>query len=80
LRRALESAIYTPIETEFLKAAAARGARTLNGSGMCVHQAVEAFTLFTGVKPNVARLHRAFAKGLASRGLAGRDLASRDAV
>ena len=26
-------------------AAAAKGARTLNGSGMCVHQAVEAFTL-----------------------------------
>jgi Shikimate 5'-dehydrogenase C-terminal domain len=41
-------------------------ARTLNGSGMCVHQAVEALTLFTGVKPEVARLYRAFAKGLAS--------------
>ena len=66
--------IYTPAETEFLKAAAATGARTLNGSGMCVHQAVEAFTLLTGVKPDVARLHRAFAKGLASR------LAARDAV
>ena len=59
--------IYTPVETEFLKAAAAKGARTLNGAGMCVHQAVEAFTLFTGVKPDVARLHHAFARGLAAR-------------
>ena len=35
--------IYTPMQTEFLKAAAAKGARTLNGSGMCVASgAVEA--------------------------------------
>jgi shikimate dehydrogenase len=60
--------IYTPVETEFLKAASAKGVRTLNGSGMCVHQAVEAFTLLSGVKPDVARLHRAFARGLAERG------------
>jgi shikimate dehydrogenase len=59
--------IYTPVETEFLKAAAAKSARTLNGSGMCVHQAVEAFQCLTGVKPDVARLHRAFARGLAAR-------------
>jgi shikimate dehydrogenase len=59
--------IYTPVETEFLKAAAAKGARTLNGSGMCVHQAVEAFHCLTGAKPDVARMHRAFAKGLAAR-------------
>jgi len=59
--------IYTPVETEFIKAAAAKGARTLNGSGMCVHQAVEGFRLFTGVTADVARLHRAFANGLAAR-------------
>jgi len=59
--------IYTPVDTEFLKAAAAKGARTLNGGGMCVHQAVVAFQRFTGVAPDVARLHRAFAKGLAAR-------------
>jgi shikimate dehydrogenase len=59
--------IYTPVETEFLKAAADKGARVLNGSGMCVHQAVEAFRLFTGISPDVARMHRAFAKGLAAR-------------
>jgi shikimate dehydrogenase len=59
--------IYTPIQTSFLEAAAAKGARVLNGSGMCVHQAVEAFQLFTGIRPDAARLHRAFATALAAR-------------
>jgi len=59
--------IYTPIETEFIKAAAAKGARVLNGGGMCVHQAVEAFWLFTGVKPDLARLRGAFVTALAAR-------------
>ncbi|MGH6673761.1 MAG: shikimate dehydrogenase [Xanthobacteraceae bacterium] len=59
--------IYTPIQTAFLEAAAARGARVLNGGGMCVHQAVEAFRLFTGVEPDPERLHRTFATALAAR-------------
>ena len=59
--------IYTPAETEFLKTAAAKGLRTLNGAGMCVHQAAEAFRQLTGVAPDVARLHRAFAHALAAR-------------
>lgn len=59
--------IYTPIETEFIKAAAAKGARVMSGDGMCVHQAVEAFRLFTGMTPDVARLHRAFAMGYEAR-------------
>jgi shikimate dehydrogenase len=59
--------IYTPVKTEFLKVAAAKGVRTLNGGGMCVHQAIEAFRLFTGMEADVARMHRAFARGLAAR-------------
>ncbi len=59
--------IYTPIQTIFLGTAAAKGARTLNGGGMCVHQAVEAFRLFTGIEPDVARLHRTFASVRAAR-------------
>jgi shikimate dehydrogenase len=59
--------IYTPIETEFLKAAAARGARVLNGGGMCVHQAVAAFRQLTGVEPDIGRMHRAFAIAVAAR-------------
>ena len=59
--------IYTPIETDFIKAAAAKGARVMNGGGMCVHQAAEAFRLFAGIEPDIARLHRAFAAALAKR-------------
>jgi shikimate dehydrogenase len=53
--------IYTPLETEFLKAAKARGARTMGGAGMCVHQAVDAFRHFTGRPADLARMKRAFA-------------------
>jgi shikimate dehydrogenase len=59
--------IYTPIETEFIKTAAGKGARILSGSGMCVHQASEAFRLFTGIASDAARLHQAFAAGYAAR-------------
>jgi shikimate dehydrogenase len=59
--------IYTPIDTEFIKAAAAKGCRTMSGDGMCVHQAVEAFRQFTGTTPDLARMHKAFAAGLAER-------------
>jgi quinate/shikimate dehydrogenase (NAD+) len=59
--------IYTPVDTEFIRAATAKGARVMSGDGMCVHQAVEAFRLFTGTTPDVARLHRAFAAGYQAR-------------
>jgi shikimate dehydrogenase len=59
--------IYTPIETAFLQAAAAKGCCAMNGGGMCVHQAVEAFRLFTGIEPDVARLHRTFATALVAQ-------------
>ena len=59
--------IYTPMQTAFLSAAAAKGARALNGGGMCVHQAVAAFQCLAGVTPNLARLHRTFAAAVAAR-------------
>jgi quinate/shikimate dehydrogenase (NAD+) len=59
--------IYSPLETDLLKAARARGARVMGGAGMCVHQAAEAFRLFTGVTPDVGRLHAAFAQAAALR-------------
>lgn len=52
--------IYTPLETDLIAAARARGCRTLTGGGMCVHQAAEAFRLFTGRAADVARMHRLF--------------------
>ena len=67
--------IYTPLETELVKAARARGARVLTGGGMCVHQAAETFRLFTGIKPDIARMRRVFAKALAARDAAIADFA-----
>jgi shikimate dehydrogenase len=59
--------IYTPMETLLIKAARARGARVLTGGGMCVHQAVETFRLFTGLVPDVVRMQATFATALAAR-------------
>jgi len=52
--------VYFPLETELLRAARAAGCRTLDGSGMAVHQAAEAFRLFTGLEPDVERMRRHF--------------------
>ncbi len=48
--------VYFPLETELIKAARERGCRTLDGGGMAVFQAAEAFRLFTGVEPDRARM------------------------
>lgn len=52
--------VYFPIETALLRAARSIGCRTLDGGGMAVFQAVEAFRLFTGVKPDHERMLRHF--------------------
>jgi shikimate dehydrogenase len=63
--------IYTPLETEFVKAAKARGARTMGGAGMCVHQAVDAFRHFSGRTPDIARMKRTFATAAERRTAGG---------
>jgi shikimate dehydrogenase len=40
--------VYRPLVTELLRTARARGCQTLNGAGMAVHQAADAFELITG--------------------------------
>ncbi|MCP5151473.1 MAG: shikimate dehydrogenase [Chromatiales bacterium] len=52
--------VYFPLETALLAAARARGCRTLDGSGMAVFQAVEAFELFTGLRPDPERMLATF--------------------
>ncbi|MFL4977519.1 MAG: shikimate dehydrogenase [Xanthobacteraceae bacterium] len=45
--------VYVPLETEFLRAARARGHRTVDGLGMLLHQAVPGFARWFGVTPSV---------------------------
>ncbi|MDR3524176.1 MAG: shikimate dehydrogenase [Acetobacteraceae bacterium] len=54
--------IYFPLETELLRAAKAIGCQTLNGGGMAVFQAVDAFRLFTDAAPDAERMRRHFAQ------------------
>jgi len=53
--------VYFPLETELLRIAREKGCRTLNGGGMAVFQAVDAFRLFTGLEPDHERMLRHFA-------------------
>lgn len=53
--------VYFPLETELLREARRIGCRTLDGAGMAVFQAVEAFRLFTGIAPAADRMLRHFA-------------------
>jgi quinate/shikimate dehydrogenase (NAD+) len=53
--------VYFPLETELLGVARRIGCRTLDGGGMAVFQAVEAFRLFTERQPNPERMLRHFA-------------------
>jgi shikimate dehydrogenase len=53
--------VYFPLETALLRAARALGCRTLDGGGMAVFQAVEAFRLFSGIAPDSDRMLRHFA-------------------
>jgi shikimate dehydrogenase len=53
--------VYFPFETELLRTARAIGCRTLDGGGMAVFQAVEAFRLFSGLTPDADRMRQHFA-------------------
>lgn len=48
--------VYRPFDTALLRAARERGCRTLDGSGMAVHQAALAFELITGIHPDTQRM------------------------
>jgi shikimate dehydrogenase len=48
--------VYRPLETELLRTARESGCRTLDGGGMAVFQAVDAFRLFTGCEPHAERM------------------------
>jgi len=52
--------VYVPIETQLLAAARSRGCQVLNGGGMTVFQAADAFRLFTGREPDPDRMRAGF--------------------
>ncbi|MEP7045937.1 MAG: shikimate dehydrogenase [Ilumatobacteraceae bacterium] len=60
--------VYHPRRTALLTAAAGRGARTVEGLGMLVHQGLLQQRLWTGVSPDAAVMWSAAERELASRG------------
>lgn len=52
-------AIYSPAETELLKAARLAGAKTSNGLSMLVHQGAISFEIWTGQTPNTGLMRAA---------------------
>jgi len=63
-RHWLAEIVYFPLETQLLRAARARGCRTLDGGLMAVYQAAAAFQLFTGLRPEPARMRAQFLRWL----------------
>jgi shikimate dehydrogenase len=60
--------VYFPLDTELLRQARERGCATLDGGGMAVIQASEAFRLFTGVEPDTGRMLHNFRQLVANDG------------
>jgi shikimate dehydrogenase len=58
--------VYRPLETELLRTARDIGCRTLDGGGMAVFQAADAFRLFTGLEPDIAAMLADFAELVAA--------------
>jgi shikimate dehydrogenase len=52
--------VYFPEDTELLRAARKAGCHTVPGSGMAVYQAVRAFELFTGSRPDASAMTEHF--------------------
>ena len=48
--------IYWPLETQFLLAAAEKGARTINGLRMLLFQGAESFSIWTGLEAPIERM------------------------
>lgn len=65
--------IYQPAVTPLLRAAAERGATTVNGIGMLVHQAAHAFRRWTGHEPPIDAMTAATRAELARRAPADGD-------
>lgn len=54
--------VYRPLRTQLMHAADELGCRTLDGGGMAVFQAADAFRLFTGLEPDAEAMLADFAE------------------
>lgn len=59
--------IYTPLQTELIRVAQAKGCRVITGDGMNVHQAVASFQRFTGLEADFDRMKATFDTAMAAR-------------
>lgn len=53
-------AVYSPLRTPLLIAATTKGAVVMTGRDLAIHQAADAFELFTGLKPSIVEMGIAF--------------------
>src|SRR5262245_30645043 len=60
-------AVYTPLWTPLLQAAREKGCRVMTGRELCIHQAADAFRLFTGLEGSRERIGAAFDAVIAKR-------------
>lgn len=58
-------AVYSPLWTPLLSEAARIGARTMTGRELAIHQALDAFALFTGREAPASAMERAFDRAVA---------------
>jgi shikimate dehydrogenase len=63
--------VYRPVRTELVRAAEDAGCVVLNGAGMAVFQAVDAFALITGRQPDAAAMLADFHELVALESLEG---------
>lgn len=59
--------VYFPLDTQLLRAARERGCATVDGGTMAVGQAIGAFELFTGIRPDAGRMEAHLRRMLAQR-------------
>ncbi|MGQ0686825.1 shikimate dehydrogenase [Bradyrhizobium sp.] len=64
-------AVYSPLWTPLLIAARAKGATVMTGRDLAIHQAADAFELFTGLRPSTAEMAKAFDAVTAPGGAVG---------
>jgi shikimate dehydrogenase len=60
-------AVYTPLWTPLLLAAKTKGCEIMTGRELAIHQAADAFELFTGLTPSIVEIGNAFDAVMASR-------------